>query len=144
FMFAEPETGGELFVPRRGIDRERGRALLAIAATWYDGLFIPMATGGANLPGVVPADAGLVSLAPATFVSSAGAATRLDVAQAYLAARDAVARLTQSLKENGRAFSHATEKGRENRAAVYEAIQAAQEAARVKFAETGSVQAANK
>lgn len=144
FMFAEPETGGELFLPRRGIDRERGRALLAIAATWYDGLFIPMATGGVNLPGVVPAANGLVSLAPATFVSSTGAATRLDVAQAYLAARDAVARLTQSLKENGRAFSHATEKGRENRAAVYAAIQAAQEAARVKFAETGSVQAANK
>lgn len=145
YQFAEPETGGELFLPRRGIDRQRGRALLAIAASWYGGIFVPvtpMASGGvrAAASGLVTAASGLVSTAPAGMSQ----ATRLDNAQAYLRAREAVAALSRALQENGRSFSHATQKGRENRAAVYAAIEAAQQAARVKYEETGSVTAANR
>lgn len=136
YQFAERQTGGELFLPRRG-DRERGRALLTIAASWYGGMFVPIR------PGAGAAEAGLVSVEPAP-PSFTATATRLDYAEAYVRARDAVADLTRALKENGRSFSMATAKGRENRSAVYAAIRAAQDAARVKFEETGSVQAANK
>lgn len=36
YMFAEPETGGEAFVPRRG-DRERSLAIADVAARWHGG-----------------------------------------------------------------------------------------------------------
>lgn len=35
YGFAEPGTGGELFVPRRGIPRERAKRLLTVGAAWY-------------------------------------------------------------------------------------------------------------
>jgi hypothetical protein len=136
YQFAERQTGGELFLPRRGIDRERGRGLLAVAASWYGGMFVPMARGG-----VVAAQSGLVNVAPATTTGTK--ATRLDYAEAYLRARDAVKALSVALNENGRAFSYNTVKGRENLSAVHSSIRAAEEAARVKFEETGSVKAAN-
>jgi hypothetical protein len=55
-----------------------------------------------------------------------------------------VVRLNQALKENGRWLSLSTVRGRENRSALNAAIRAAQEAARTKFEETGSVRAANR
>ncbi|WP_431935791.1 hypothetical protein [Micromonospora sp. RP3T] len=138
YQFAERETGGELFLPRRGIDRERGRALLAVAASWYGGMFVPMRRGGAR---VQAAAGGYVNVAPAP--AAAPRASRLDYAEAYLRARSAVADLNKALKDNGRSFSTATAKGRENRSALYSAVRAAQDAARVKYEETGSVKQAN-
>jgi hypothetical protein len=144
YQWAEPETGGELFLPRRGINRKRGRALLGVAANWYGGEFVPttpMAAGGYRA-----AAAGLVNMAPRDTSSSGTTtrATRLDYAESYLRARDAVASLSKSLKENGRSFSVSTAKGRENRSAVISGIRAAQDAAKTKYEETGSVTAANK
>jgi len=136
YQFAEKQTGGELFLPRRGIDVERGRALLAIGASWYGGMFVPMARGG-----VVAAQSGLVNVAPAQ--QSGSRTTRLDYAEAYLRAKDAIKSLSVALKENGRAFSYNTVKGRENLSALHSSIRAAEDAAETKFEETGSVKAAN-
>lgn len=44
YGWAEPGTGGELFVPRNGNQR-RGRDLLAVASGWYGGRFV---AGGQN------------------------------------------------------------------------------------------------
>lgn len=137
FQWAEPETGGELFLPRRGIDRDRGRALLAVAASWYDGMFVPMRAGG-----VQAAAAGLVNVAPAADAPDRSSA-RLDYVESYIRAKDAIRSVSLALKENGRALSAATVKGRENLSAVYQAVRAAQDAARAKYEETGSVKAAN-
>lgn len=134
YQWAEPETGGEAFVPRRG-NRARGRAILDEAATWYGGRFVAMARGG-----VTAAASGLVNVAPKTVSAKA---TPLDYAESYLRARDAVKALSTSLKENGRSFSVATVKGRENRSAMYAGIRAAQDAAKARYEETGSVKAAN-
>lgn len=140
YQWAEPATGGELFLPRRGINVARGRALLGVAAEWYGMRMQPMRHGGWTA-----AASGLVNVAPSeTTTTTTTRATRLDSAQAYLQARDAVNALNKSLKENGRSFSTATAKGRENRSAVYSAIRAAQDAAKTKFEETGSIAAANK
>ncbi|MEV1315373.1 hypothetical protein AB0J14_04730 [Micromonospora arborensis] len=139
YQFAEKETGGELFLPRRGIDRDRGRALLAIAASWYGGLFTPMRSGG-----VRAAASGLVNVAPAATTSTGPTATRLDYAEAYVRATSAVTSLNAALKENGRTFSTATAKGQANLSAVYSTITAAQDAARVKYEETGSITSANR
>jgi hypothetical protein len=138
YQFAERETGGELFLPRRGIDRDRGRALLAIAASWYDGMFVPMRFGG-----VRAAQSGLVNVAPRSGANTTTTDGRLDYIQSYIAAKDAIASLSKTVKENGRNFSVATAKGRENQQATYSAIKAAQDAARAKYEETGSVKAAN-
>lgn len=43
--YAEPETGGEAFVPRRG-DHRRSSAVLQEAASWYGYGLVKMATGG--------------------------------------------------------------------------------------------------
>lgn len=137
--FAEPETGGELYLPRRG-DRARGRQLVAEAASWYG--MTAMARGGIHAPGeIAMAAGGYVNVAPGGGSTRTG--TKLDTASAILSARDAVAALNKSLKENGRSFSLSTAKGRENRSALISGIKAAQDAARAKFEETGSVKAAN-
>ena len=136
YQWAEPETGGELFLPRRGIDKRRGQELLGVANSWYDMHAVPMAAGG-----VRAAASGLVNTAPAD--TNTTKATRLDSAQAYLRTRDAVRSLSEALKENGRSFSLSTVKGRENRGAAYSVIEAAQQAARTKYDETGSVKAAD-
>lgn len=135
YQWAEPETGGEAFIPRNGIDRRRGREILGVAASWYDGMFVPMARGGTTA-----AAAGLVNVAPG---GARDKASPLDSAERYLRARDAVKSLNASLTENGRSFSLATKKGQENTSAVYAAIRAAQDAAATKYEETGSVTAAN-
>ena len=88
------------------------------------------------------AGGGLVNVGPSTSSSSRG--SRLDTADAILAARSAVDQLTSSLKENGRTFSMATQKGRDNRSSLISGIKAAQDAAKAKYDETGSVKAANK
>lgn len=137
FQFAERETGGELFLPRRGIDRERGRALLAIAASWYQGMFVPMRRGG-----VTAALSGLVTVGPAGGGRDQSTA-RLDYLDSYIRAKDAITGVSTALKENGRSLSIATSKGRENLSAVHQAIRAAQDSARAKYEETGSVKAAN-
>jgi hypothetical protein len=142
YQFAERQTGGELFLPRRGIDRDRGRALLAVGASWYGGMFVPMRGGGVRVTGVRAAAAGLVNVAPATGGTDRGAA-RLDYVESYIRAKDAIAGVSRALKENGRSLSTATAKGRENLSAVHQAIRAAQDAARAKYEETGSVKAAN-
>jgi TP901 family phage tail tape measure protein len=136
--FAEPETGGELYMPRKGISRSRAQGLLAQGASWYGLGVSAMAQGG-----VIAAATGLVNVASGSS-SSTLTGTKLDTAQAYLQAAGAVASLTKSLKDNGKSFSTSTEKGRENRSAVYDGISAAQGAAKAKFEETGSVTAANK
>jgi hypothetical protein len=142
YQWAEPETGGELFLPRRGINVRRGRALLNVAANWYGGEFVP--TKAMRLGGYRAAAAGLVNVAPSsTATTSTTRATRLDYVESYLRARDAAKALSASLKENGRSFSFATAKGRENRSAVIAGIRAAQDAAKTKHEETGSVKAAN-
>lgn len=135
--WAEPETGGEAYIPRRG-NTGRSRQILDVAAGWYGMRTVPMAAGGI----VTAATGSLVNVAPRTVSSTQ--ATRLDWAEAYLRAKDAVAALGKALKENGRSFSHNTAKGRENRTAVYSAIRAAQDAAKTKYEETGSIAAANK
>lgn len=45
YMIAEPATGGEAFVPRRG-DYGRSTAILDQAARWYGGRFAPGGAGG--------------------------------------------------------------------------------------------------
>lgn len=141
YQWAEPETQGEAFIPRKG-NRKRGRAILGEAAGWYGMRVVPMAAGGIQLKA---AAAGLVNIAPkAPPPAPPERATRLDYAESYTRARDAVKSLNTSLKENGRAFSQASVKGRENRTAVYQVIRAAQDAAETKFKETGSVRLANK
>jgi len=45
FKYAEPETGGEAFIPRRG-DRPRSLGILSTAASWYGAAVVPMARGG--------------------------------------------------------------------------------------------------
>lgn len=137
--FAEPETGGELFVPRKGISRSRARGLLAEGAAWYGMSVTPMAAGGSL---VAAATGSLVNVAPSS--SSLGpSGTRLDYLEAALSARDAVANLTAALKENGRTWSINTQKGRDNRQALIGGVRAAQQAAQAKFEETGSIKAAN-
>jgi TP901 family phage tail tape measure protein len=93
---------------------------------------------------VIPgyAGGGYVNTVPAA--SSAPSGSRLDTADAMLAAASAVAQLTAALKANGRAWSTATQKGRDNRSALIAGIRSAQDAAKAKYAETGSVSAANK
>lgn len=44
--FAEPQTGGELYLPRRGISRDRAAMLLAAGAEWYGFGVTAMAKGG--------------------------------------------------------------------------------------------------
>lgn len=91
------------------------------------------------------ASGGLVNVAPSsTSTTSVGGGSRLDYLSSLLAARDAVASLTASLKENGRTWSVATAKGRTNRQALVSGVRAAQSAAEAKYAETGSIKAANK
>ncbi|MGA3524172.1 hypothetical protein [Melissospora conviva] len=138
YQFAEPETGGELFLPRRG-DESRGRQLLAVAASWYGGRFIAAANGYASTS-ATPAASGLVSVGPRRDTGG----SRLESVESYVQARDAIARLNKELKENGRSFDKSTQKGRDNTSALTSAIRAAQSAAEAKFEETGSVKAANK
>ncbi|GGM27195.1 hypothetical protein GCM10011608_09970 [Micromonospora sonchi] len=141
-MFAEPQTGGEAYIPRRG-DRRRNLEILAEAARWNKAAIVPMAAGG--LMQATAAASGLVSVAPpppAPAPRERG--SRLDTIDTYIRARDAVIELNKSLKENGRSFSLSTAKGRENRSALSSAIRAAQAAAEAKYEETGSVKAANK
>jgi len=138
YQWAEPETGGEAFVPRRG-NKERGRAIVSTAAEWYGMRAVPMATGGIT---VRPAATGLVNVAPSSPSTTSGG-TRLDYAQAYTQARDAVGSLNAALKENGKSFSDASAKGRQNRTALYQVIEAAQSAAQTRYKETGSIKLAN-
>lgn len=135
--FAEPETGGELYLPRRG-DRTRGRQLVAQAADWYGMAALPMARGGLTM-----ARGGYVNVAQ-TSSTAVRTGSRLDSASAALDARNAVVSLNTALRENGRSFSESTKKGRENRSTLIQGIQAAQGAAEAKFAETGSVRLANR
>lgn len=141
YQWAEPETGGELFLPRRGINVRRGRHLLGVAANWYGGEFVP--TKAMRLGGYTAAASGLVNVAPASSSTATTRTTQLDYVESYLRARDAVASLSRALKENGRSFSLSTVKGRENRTAVIAGIRAAQDAAKTKYEETGSIRAAN-
>jgi hypothetical protein len=140
YQWAEPETGGEAFIPRRG-NRARGRELLEVAAGWYGMGLVPMARGG-----IMAAASGLVNVGPSTttVATPAPSGSKLDYLQAYISARNAVAALNAALKENGRSFSLATAKGRDNRNALYDGIKAAQDAAKAKYDETGSVTQANK
>jgi TP901 family phage tail tape measure protein len=45
YKYAEPETGGEAFVPRRG-SASRSLAVLGTAAEWYGHKIVPMVRGG--------------------------------------------------------------------------------------------------
>lgn len=91
------------------------------------------------------ASGGYVNIAPNTSTTTTTrTGTHLDYVEAYLSARDAVASLSATLKANGRAWSTATAKGRDNRQALISTIRAAQQAAVAKYNETGSVKAANK
>jgi hypothetical protein len=137
YQWAEPETGGELFLPRKGINRRRGQDLLGVAAEWYDMRVTPRAQGG-----VRAAASGLVNMAPASDTGTR--ASRLDFAESYTQARDAVKGLSTALKENGSSFSWSTVKGRENRQALYGVMRAAQDVAKTKFEETGNVRLANR
>jgi TP901 family phage tail tape measure protein len=51
YMFAEPETGGEAFIPKRG-DYDRSMAILSEAASWYGAELI--ASGGRQWRGARP------------------------------------------------------------------------------------------
>lgn len=98
---------------------------------------------------VIPgyAGGGLVNVEPKPASSPTGfvpTGTRLDTIEAALAAKDAIASLTEALKQNGRVWSSNTQKGRDNRQALISGIRAAQQAAIAKYNETGSVKAANK
>jgi hypothetical protein len=92
------------------------------------------------------AGGGLVNFAPSTSTPATTAVVRgskLDTAEAALQARDAVDQLTAALKTNGKTWSTATAKGRDNRNSLISGVKAAQDAAKAKYAETGSVKAAN-
>ncbi|WP_341719931.1 hypothetical protein QQG74_09595 [Micromonospora sp. FIMYZ51] len=141
-QWAEPETGGEAYIPRRG-DRRRNLAILAEVAAWNRAAIVPMAAGGVLQTSV--ARSGLVGIAPPPPPPAPKErGSRLDTIDTYIRARDAVIDLNKSLKENGRSFSLSTAKGRENRSALSSAIRAAQAAAEAKFEETGSIKEANK
>jgi hypothetical protein len=45
YKWAEPETGGEAFVPKKG-NKDRSLSILATAAAWYGSKVVPMARGG--------------------------------------------------------------------------------------------------
>ena len=49
YQWAEPETGGEAFVPRYG-DARRSLSILAQAASWYGQQIVPAAAGAARAP----------------------------------------------------------------------------------------------
>lgn len=134
--FAEPETGGEGYIPRNG-DRRRNLAIMSEIARWpsVNAAIVPMANGG-----ITAAARGLVSVGGS---SASGGNPRLESAQTYLSARDAVASLNTQLKENGRSFTLSTSKGRENRAALFSVVDVASRAAQAKFDETGNVKLAN-
>lgn len=136
--FAEPETGGELYVPRKGISRSRARGLLAEGAAWHGLSISPMAAGGSL---VAAAQGSLVNVAPG---GGSLSGTRLDYYESAISARDAVTSLTAALKDNGKAFGWSTQKGRDNSKALIAGTRAAQDAAEAKYEETGSVKAANK
>jgi TP901 family phage tail tape measure protein len=96
---------------------------------------------------VIPgyANGGLVNVAPSgTSAATSARGSRLDTADAMLAAASAVAQLSAALKENGRTWSTATQKGRDNRSSLIAGVRAAQDAAKAKYDETGSLKAANK
>lgn len=94
---------------------------------------------------VIPhyANGGLVNFTPTTPTTTTTRGSKLDTAEAILAAKNAVDALTQSLKQNGRTWSANTAKGRDNRQALIAGVKAAQEAAKAKYAETGSIKAAD-
>lgn len=87
------------------------------------------------------ASGGLISYAGST---AGNGGTRNDTVSAALAARDAIDQLSASIKSNGRYFSQATAKGRDNVSQTLQVVQAAQAAAKAKFDETGSVSKSNK
>lgn len=91
---------------------------------------------------VIPgyARGGLVNVAPS---EAPQRGTRLDSVEAYIGARNAVAALSLSLRENGRDLRLNTRDGIENRSALNAGVRAAQDAAKAKYAETGSIRAAN-
>jgi len=134
YMIAEPETGGEAFVPKRG-DKKRSISILDTAASWYGQKVVPMARGG-----VTAAATGLVNYAPADTSSGGG---RVGFADSYSSALDGLTALNKAIKDNGRAFGFSTEKSRENLRSVLSVIKGAQDAAKAKYDETGSVTAAN-
>jgi hypothetical protein len=68
---------------------------------------------------------------------------KLDDYESLIQVRDAIDRLSESLKENGRTFSSSTAKGRANMTAIMAVTKAARDAATAKFEETGSVKQAN-
>ncbi|GAA2566395.1 hypothetical protein GCM10010435_44480 [Winogradskya consettensis] len=135
--FAEAETGGEAYIPRNG-SRSRNLEILSQVASWpsVNAALVPMAQGGIAMAG-----GGYVNVSGS---ASSTPGTALDTAAASLDARNAVRSLSDSLKENGRSFSESTKKGSENRGALIQGIRAAQDAAQAKYAETGSVAAANR
>jgi hypothetical protein len=47
--FAEPETGGEAYIPRRGIPAAQGLALANTAASWYGGAVMGGGGGGGRI-----------------------------------------------------------------------------------------------
>ncbi|MFF0822413.1 hypothetical protein ACFYUR_18785 [Micromonospora haikouensis] len=142
--FAEPETGGEAYIPRKG-DRNRNLSILSEAASWSNARVVPMASGGIIAGGsMIAAASGLVAYGASASATSTDRGSALESVEAYIQARDAIQRLNESLKENGRSFSLSTKKGRENYSAVISSVKAAEEAAQAKFRETGSVKAANK
>ncbi|MET0419314.1 MAG: phage tail tape measure protein [Actinoplanes sp.] len=96
---------------------------------------------------VVPgyASGGLVNVAPSTgSAPSSPAMLRTAFAESAIQAKESVTALTAALKENGRTFSFNTAKGQANNKALIAGIKAAQDAAKAKYEETGSVAAANK
>lgn len=61
-VFNEPETGGEGFLPRKGIPRQRGLDLLATMASWYQASVIAFGRGGVMAAGPpTPARDGMVA-----------------------------------------------------------------------------------
>ncbi|MEV5819306.1 hypothetical protein AB0L22_09035 [Micromonospora haikouensis] len=142
--FAEPETGGEAYIPRKG-DRNRNLSILSEAASWNNARVVPMAVGGILAGGsMIAAASGLVAYGTSASATSTDRGSALESVEAYIQARDAIARLNDSLKENGRSFDLSTKKGRANYSATIDSVKAAEAAAQAKFRETGSVEKANK
>jgi hypothetical protein len=67
----------------------------------------------------------------------------IDYARAEIAALESADALTESLRANGRTMDANTEKGRANKQALLDAVEAAAAAAEAKYQETGSVEAAS-
>ena len=118
--YAEPETGGEAYVPRRG-NRARSEAITHQIASWLGGKFIP----GPRLRSTTAmADGGIITGGPSRFQESLGSITYFRATEQRIEDRiaDIMARIERIMARVSKSMSLA-----EARAAVLEVTAAQHE-----------------